>query len=293
MPEASLPAAHLELTVTHQSTVTQDQIDELGHMNVRWYGHNAFAGAARVCADLGIEIKALRSAYTRHHHEQLLGSRLEVRSVVLAGSDDVRLYHELRNVETDQLGATFVHEFAHPRGDATFELPGHGQPRSLSLEHNALNKAPTVTEARSRGLAVRHPRCVDSGDVDAASGVVPPYLANNLIWAGDPVDGQIEFVRTDSSGRRFGMAVMESRMWLGRLPALGTNIQSFGATVQIDEKVARSVSWSYDTDSGEPLVAFESLNLSFDLEQRRAAAIPAHERERLESRLHTDLDPAI
>ena len=72
-----------ELTVSHTSTVTHDQIDELGHMNVRWYGANAVAATASLCERLGLGSPALHSTYTRHHHEQMEGNELEVRSAVL------------------------------------------------------------------------------------------------------------------------------------------------------------------------------------------------------------------
>ena len=84
------------LTVSHTSSVTDDQIDELGHMNVRYYGQNAVAATHAMCERLGIAPVTLRSAYTRHHHEQMRGNQLEVHSELLGGSERLRFYHELR-----------------------------------------------------------------------------------------------------------------------------------------------------------------------------------------------------
>src|SRR4051794_39027853 len=101
------------LTVTHRSVVTADQIDHLGHMNVRFYGVNAAAGTRAVVANLlgemphGVRVVDL---YTRHHREQLLGAPLAVRSGIIDVVDDgLRIYHELVDETSDALAATFVH----------------------------------------------------------------------------------------------------------------------------------------------------------------------------------------
>ena len=41
------------LPTTHRSTVTEDQIDHLGHMNVRFYGVNARQGTETLLSHLG------------------------------------------------------------------------------------------------------------------------------------------------------------------------------------------------------------------------------------------------
>ena len=73
------------LEVSHHSTVTPDQIDDLGHMNVRYYGIKASAGTKTLCERLGIARPPMRSSYTRHHHEQMEGADLVVRSAVIPG----------------------------------------------------------------------------------------------------------------------------------------------------------------------------------------------------------------
>ena len=70
------------LAVTHHSTVTEEQIDHLGHMNVRFYGVNAAAGTRALLAELGVGRRRAQvvDLYTRHRREQLLGAELVVRS---------------------------------------------------------------------------------------------------------------------------------------------------------------------------------------------------------------------
>ena len=102
-----------ELLTTHESTVTPDQIDHLGHMNVRFYAVNAQAGTQALLATIpgwGDRPHIVHDVYTRHHREQLLGTPLAVRSAVVgAGPDGLRLHHELAASDTGTLAATFVH----------------------------------------------------------------------------------------------------------------------------------------------------------------------------------------
>ncbi|HBU04641.1 MAG TPA: hypothetical protein DEA70_09180, partial [Acidimicrobiaceae bacterium] len=263
------------LEVSHRSTVTPDQIDDLGHMNVRYYGINASAGTRALCERLGIARPPMRSSYTRHHHEQMEGADLVVCSAVIPGGERFRIYHELRNNADDDLAATFVHELDHPAIDApAFELPAHGAPRSLSLTTDAIASAPAIEQLHDLGLAMRKPRSVDTDDTQGTD-TVPPANFATLLWGGVPFE-QHEWVRTLPNGDRYAYAVMEQRTWIRPGPvALGTNIQSFRASLELKEKVGRSIAWCFDTDTGEPLVASEAVDLCLNLTQRRAIAIPA------------------
>src|SRR6476619_2909093 len=99
------------LAVTHTSLVADDQIDHLGHMNVRYYGVNAHAATDAALAALdgwpsGSHL--VHDAYTRHHREQLAGTPLLVRSGVLAAdAEGLRLHHELVPANAEALAATF------------------------------------------------------------------------------------------------------------------------------------------------------------------------------------------
>ena len=80
------------MDVLHNTEVTPDQIDHLGHMNVRFYGAHARTGADRLLASFGLMSdegpRAVgRDIYVRHHREQLVGAPLEVRGGVLDASE--------------------------------------------------------------------------------------------------------------------------------------------------------------------------------------------------------------
>lgn len=282
------------LRVTHTSSVTEDQIDHLGHMNVRYYALNARTATHAVLADLGWndpERAVVDDAYTRHHHEQLLGTNLLVRSGLLgADADSIRIYHELVNAETDDLAATFIDRV---RTDVpvdhldVVDLPAHGAPRSIDLD--ATPARPSLDTVRDLGLAMRAARVIDEEDTGGTS-TVPAHLVPMLIWGGTPPDGSAqELLHTGPGGERFGWATMETRIGVDRLPPIGTRIEAFGATTAIGDKTTQMAMWSFDVDTGELLVAFELVSVLFDIDARRAISIPDDMCAQHEASLHPEL----
>ena len=300
-----------ELTVTHRSTVTEDQIDHLGHMNVRFYGVNAAAGTAAILGSLGApEDVTIRPVdiYTRHHRELLLGAVLVVRSGVIQGLDHgIRIYHELANEATGALAATFVHRvraedgtgepiaFPTPTADAAraqlVDLPAHGATRSISLASDPVASAPTLETVRARDLAMRKIRVIPEEECDA-DGTYIPAFAPMLTWGGEPANRRIpEMVHEGPDGLRMGWASMETRMVIERLPRLGDRIQSFSAVIALADKTSHRIQWAYDVDRGDLLTTFEVVNLAFDITARAPMSIPAHLRESETFVLNTDLAP--
>ena len=297
------------LSLTHRSTVTEDQIDHLGHMNVRFYGANARQGTEALLADLGAPTDRefpLVDGYTRHHREQLLGASLVVCSGVLgAGPGGVRIYHELVNEETGDLAATFVHRVATgtPEGvedrvagalvasaaESTIEPPERGATRSLSLDTDPTARPPGLAEVRSRNLAMRKVRAVTADEC----GPDGRYLVDNapaLLWAGEPIgDSDGAALRDGPDGEKMGWASMETRMCVLRMPQVGDRIQSFGATVDLQDKVTHAMLWAFDVDRRDLLAVFEVVSLAFDTVGRRAMHIPDEVRAEELDRFHPDL----
>lgn len=290
-----------DLTVTHTTTVTEDQIDHLGHMNVRFYGVAAQAATQAYVAPLPVAAgttTAVEDLYTRHHREQLLGAELEVRTGVLdAGAGTLELYHELVNRETADVAATFVHRVVARSGDgnlepgwpgtpaATITPPPYGKPRSISLDRDPRTDAPTLDDVIARGSAIRLPREVTAEECDE-SGRVFPTAAPMLHWGGEPIDGAMGPTLHDGpNGEVIGFASMETRLSIVRLPRLGDRIQSFAATRDVADKTMHQVMWVYDLDRGDVLTTFEVVNLAFDTVGRRAVSIPDDLRAQYTERL--------
>lgn len=292
-----------ELHITHRTTVTEDQIDHLGHMNVRFYGVAAAAATEAWSADItGDDTRtsiAVEDLYTRHHREQLLGAELEVRSGLLeVGQGHLSLYHELVNTGSDEVAATFVHGVVArtPEGSIDDAWPGrldtelisppaHGKPRSISLDRDPTEDVPTLTELTERGLAIRLPRTVTAEEC-GPDGRVLPTFAPMLHWGGEAIDGAMgPSLHDGPDGEVIGFASMETRLCLVRLPEQGTQIQSFGATLGLADKTMHQVMWVFDRDRGDLLSIFEGVNLAFDTVGRRAVQIPDELRAQYEARL--------
>ncbi len=299
-----------DLTITHHSVVTGDQIDHLGHMNVRFYGVNAQAGSRSLLAAIAPDEPRRFvpvDSYTRHHREQLLGARLVVRSGVLdVGPDDLRLYHELANEETGALAATFVHRVVtdvpgEPRTMSeaimararamVVAIPEHGATRTISLDADPVASAPGLERVRELDLAMRKVRPVTTEECDASG----TYLRSNapmLTWAGEPVHhGNPEMLYEGPAGERMGWASMETRIAIKRLPRAGDRVQSFSAVIGLADKTSYRIQWVYDVDAGDLLTTFEIVNLAFDTGARRPLSIPASVREAEQSALHEELAP--
>jgi acyl-CoA thioesterase FadM len=301
-----------ELRVTHESTVTEDQIDHLGHMNVRYYAVNAQAATRAVLAELpgwGGRSHVVHDTYTRHHREQLLGTPLVVRSAVIGvDTDGVRIFHELVAADTEVLAATFRHVASPADGDGragplddevvaavapvVVPAPEQAATRTLSLDTDLRRSAPTLALLRERGLAVRKERRVSADECDA-DGRYRPEMAPMLTWGGEPLDDERgDMVVRTPDGRTIGFALMETRVHVGHLPGLGDRIQSFGAVMGVGDKVFHRVHWSFALDTGELLTAFETVNMAFDIAARRPVSLPDRFRSRELEQLHPDLLPA-
>jgi acyl-CoA thioesterase FadM len=299
--------------VLHQTEVASDQIDHLGHMNVRFYSAHARTGAEAVLASIGLTADDRRTVvgrdvYVRHHREQLVGAPLEVRGGVLDASPDrIRLYEELVNPEAGEVAATFVLSFdlADRSGrarvaideavldaarSATVALPDHGRPRSISLEEDPTARPPSLDVLRDRGLAIRQIRPIDDSLEADGDGVVSSAWVGELVWGGEPAPGaDFRPLEPLPGGGAMGFATMETRAAWARPARRGDRVQSFGAELDIQSKTMLSRHWLFDVDRSELIAVFTVVNVAFDTGSRRAIVIPDAVRERISRRFHPDL----
>lgn len=291
--------------------VTEDQIDHLGHMNVMYYAQHAQAGARTLASRIGLDADGTLfqpDRYTRHHREQLLGSRLEVRGGVLeVGDDQVRVYEELVNTEADVLAASFILtlEATDPEGASRLplsdptrsaagqlvvELPERGRPRTLTIDDDPISNAPSLEELNERGAAMREPRVVHPEECDP-DGRVRWGIVADLVWGGTPVRGRdFQPFSEGPGGMKIGWATMETRATWGTRARMGDRLQSFGVETDLADKTLTSRHWVYDLATGSLVCTFSVLSIAFDMAQRRAVSIPDHVRELMSVHLHADLD---
>ncbi|MEM9176054.1 MAG: thioesterase family protein [Myxococcota bacterium] len=305
-----------DLRLLHESVVLDEEIDALGHMNVRHYGERALAATANLLEQidlpgLGVDgitpgVHDLPGLYTRYQREQLAGSPLEVHGGILDATErGLRFYHELRNPVREEIAATFMHDVRFPNDEleeppviepaiveALLEqrivVPEHGRPRSIDLD--ASTKAPTLEDALEHGMAMRKPRTIDAELCDETGRVSADHRPF-IMWGGEPLDGSEPGppVYPLEGGGRMGWASLEMRSV--RLAPLrqGTRIQSFGAPVQIMKKTSLRRFWVFDLDTGKPLLANDVVDIALHLDERRAMEIPEKMRAQLEATLRADL----
>lgn len=300
----------LETTLT--TTVTEDQIDHLGHMNVLHYARNARSGTANLLDGLAGWDAAghvLTDVYTRHLREQLLGAPLEVRSGILAVDDThLTLHHELANTETGDLAAIFRHRLRPTgadgapvpvsdkarteAGERVTPPPTHAASRSIDPELDLAVNAPSLELLGDRALASRKPRVIPTAEC-GPDGIVAIEDLPMLVWGGEPLDDSTrELTLDETDGRNLAWASMESRVRDVSPARAGMRIQPHAALVSVADKVIHSLQWVHDLDSGRLLVVFEVVSLAFDIDARRPASIPDAVRERMQAELHPDLAPA-
>ncbi|MDG2304473.1 MAG: thioesterase family protein [Candidatus Binatia bacterium] len=304
-----------ELQVLHETTVGPEEIDHLGHMNVRFYAEKAVRATRALVGQMGLtpewcagegSVLELRGSFTRHYREQMKGARLVVQGGVLdVRADGLRLYHELLNPERGERAATFVHDMglcdertralrpipemvADRAAKQRVEWPEHGRPRTVDLSREP--RGLSLEEARTRGIAMREVRELREDECTDA-GFFPAVRYGELVWGGVPLPDRSGFMPLQplEGGGQFGWAILESRGILRRLPCAGTRIQSFGTEVQVGRKTSYRHSWVFDVDSGDVLCMSSTVDIAFDTGARRAIEIPAAARKRLESQCHPDL----
>ena len=304
-----------DLQLLHEARVRPEEIDHLGHMNVRFYAEKALQGSRALVTQLGLSkercaaegtVLELRGAFTRHYREQLKGAELLVKGGVLdVHVDGLTLYLELLNPAREELAATFVQEMrlrdirsraprplpemvAVEAAQAKVAWPEHGRPRTVDLSREPAELS--LREARDRGIALRQVRELRE-DECTDEGFFPTIRYQELVWGGVPLSPQASFApfETLPSGVKVGWAILESRGLIRRLPRAGDRIQSFSVEVEIGRKTSYRHSWVFDVDQGDLLCLSSTVDIAFDLDRRRSIDIPSETRARLEARCQPDL----
>src|SRR3954467_4749631 len=104
-----------------ESVVEPHEIDSLGHLNVRHYMDRIARANDALLASFGLTPQALDTVggalaradmYHRYQREQRLGARLKVLSgLVAAAPQTLRVFHEVRNVDTDDIASVMLTEY--------------------------------------------------------------------------------------------------------------------------------------------------------------------------------------
>ena len=300
-----------ELRVLHESTVQPEEIDALGHMNVRYYMTRVDQANRSMLAEMGIQEepgKAIRrlDTYTRFHREQFAGATLHTLGglIAVAGSDESREvngYFEIRNPDNNQVAASFILRSClidvssqqvlditanSANNDNTSEysvlVPEHGMPRSLSLNDPArisLEELEAVVgdDPTPGMMSGRRKNVVHADDCDT-DGRLREEMDLMFVLHRPTIDNEKELggppVMRDSEGRRYSWAMIETRSVVWHRPMEGEIVLSIGADIANGEKWRQSRRWMFAEETGLLLGISDSVGLCIDLDARRSIPMP-------------------
>lgn len=305
-----------ELALLHESTVGADEIDSLGHMNVRFYVARVDESNQKLLAQRGIVPatgQALRrvDTYNRFHREQFEGATLNtygglISSEGIDASREIRTYFEIRNMDTGQLASTFIvttslvdieaqQVLSLPSAlqsmpDDSVQVPEHGAPRSLSLKFpqkialDVLQEA--ITEDPTPGMMTgTRENTVYAEDCDAKGRLMEHLDLMAVLFRPAPGQSLQDIgppLLRDEQGRRYSWAMLETRSVSWERPMAGDTIIALGADITSAEKWRHTRRWMFVKQTGLLLGVSDSLGICIDLDARKSIAMPASMREVIE-----------
>jgi acyl-CoA thioester hydrolase len=282
------------------------ECDAMGHMNVQFYIARATDGLAAIGLALGLgPHRAGTGLIATDHHIRYLrevrpGACLTVWSGVLAVEDDcVRVYQEIRNTATGTVQATFIAEtglfdlatrerrpLPATAGEAAkrlaTQLPEHGAPRGLTRE--APRPTPTWDDADRLGLLLTQQSVVGAPDCDCHGFLV---TRGHMGHIADGLPNLIAKTRgiDRSEDETLGSAALEYRLVYRAAPRAGDLLALRSGLKAIGAKTINWVQWLFDRESGRAVATAESINVNFDLVQRKSTAIGDQQRRALSRHL--------
>lgn len=276
------------------------ECDEMGHMNVRFYGVAALQGLAALAAELGMPqafsehaeaTLLVREQHIRFLKEARAGAALSMTGgVIEIGEDTARLLFLLIHAD-GALAASFQIVVAHvttrearpfpwtnrvrERAEALkVEVPAAAAPRGLSLD-------PVVTEAsedRAQALGLTR---IGLGafsrqdcDVFGRAGA-EQFIGKVSDGVGTLVHGfrQTVVEHAPPTSGEIGGAVVEYRLLYQNWPRAGDRFDIRSGLVGANERVMRMVHWMLDPVSGQPWGTSEVVAVTFDLKTRKVIPI--------------------
>jgi acyl-CoA thioester hydrolase len=263
----------------------------MGHLNVQYYITRITDGLAAIgfALGLGSHRNGVGLIATDHHIRYLReirpGMPLTVRGGVLTiEGDTVRTYQEIRNTATDTVHAAFIAEaglFAlatrEPRSlpssvrerakSLATELPAHGAPRGLKRE--APRATPTWEEADRFGMMLTQQGVVGTAECDQHGFMLTRGYMGRVA---DGIPNLVAKTRgvDRSSSDELGGAALEYRFVFRSTPRAGDLLALRSGLKGLGGKTVNWVQWLFDRETGQAVATAESINVTFDLAQRKA-----------------------
>ena len=298
----------VRLKVLHESIVRPEEIDALGHMNVKFYMTRVDQANRSLLAEIGVQETADKlirrlDTYTRFHREQFVGATLHTLGGLVPvegerGSKELRGYFEIRNPTNNEIAASFILRSCFVEVSSqqvqdislnaiSFEryrvsVPEYGMPRSLSLKEpnrTSLQELEAVAsdDPTPGMMSGRHESVVHIDDCDVNGRLREEIDLMFVLHRSIVIDENESAgpsIMYDSQGRRFSWAMIETRNLVWHRPMSGQVVLSIGADIAHGEKWRQSRRWMFDKKTGLLLGISDSVGLCMDLDNRKSIPMP-------------------
>ncbi len=271
------------MELVYKGSVNRWECDENDHMNVRFYSRKiaeALYGAVKSldpAKELTFDevIERLSSQHIKYLREARVADPLEGYSGVTS-QDSVMT--EIRNSSTGEVLCTSLNKLADLDLKTDLELPEHAAPRGLR-DPEMRFAGISITEAKKIGFrtigkgVVHQDECMSNGHLQ---------IYNYMGRFSDSMPNLWGVLYPEATTETEGGAVLEYRMDYARPLKSGDRYELVSGFRETGTKTIRFAHLLFDVDSQQCCVASESIGVRMDLVKRKAKAISAKMKARLE-----------
>ena len=289
----------------YQGSVNQWEIDDGGHLNIRFHFERAFIGLAHMA--LALE---LPRAFSESAGSTLFAQECHVRFIKEARPGAPLVMHG-GVVDISESEATLCLDMRHHDG-----APGTAFTFKVRhVETRGLRSFPWSdrTKAAAKRLKCKLPEHAKPRSIDTSATPADASLANAIALGAKRIGGAIVYPdQCDALGRLRGEhfagrisdsapnllapwrqaaasegvqpagAVVEARLVMRRFPRAGELIEIHSGITEIGDKTLRIVHWIIDPESGSAWASMEAVALTFDVHTRKALTPTAEARARVQ-----------
>ena len=293
------------------------ELDEMGHMNVRYYGARAVEGLVGLAAALEMPrafsadadaTLLVREQHIRFLREARAGAPLYMTGAVLEiGETDARLLLQLFHSATGERAATYrilvshvtardarpfawSHRTREAAAALTMQTPEQAAPRSVN--DDPVTTLASTDRAESLGLTHASAGAFGAQDCDVFGRMRPELVIGRISDGMGNVLGGMRMPAPpseDGTPGRTGGAVLEYRLIHWDWPRAGDRFLVRSGLAGVEARSQRLVHWMLDPATGRPWATAEAIAISLDLQARKIIPYSDAHRAFLQTRLKPGL----
>lgn len=286
------------------------QCDEMGHLNASFYVSIADEGRPALEAALGIDRKAARRLRPLCHHLRFMqeiaaGTSLYMRGgVIAADAARLRIIQVLVNAENGAYCAIVMTDLAPIDGDAPWQVDGAAMAALIVDTPTAIfaqaipDGVPQPRPDREMARQLMHQSglgCfLPSEGAHGSDDLLPDGFIGRAIDSTRFLSRLFEQSARahDPQKTRLGTAALECRLDYYGWAKVGDRFSIHSAFSEIGAKSSRRVvQWMFDEEDGRALASIHTLEINFDLDQRKARSCAPEVRESMAGYLAEALNP--